>query len=93
MSATTSTSTLDRASVERIVRDIVLRQVCPSDGTATRGTASRDGAARGTPNLVVSISARHCHLTDEHVEILFGSGAKLTPLKPLYQDGFYAKKL
>jgi propanediol utilization protein len=44
----------------------------------------------GKPNLVVSISARHCHLTDEHVEILFGPGAKLIPEKPLYQDGFYA---
>ena len=39
---------------------------------------------------MVSISARHCHLTDEHVEILFGPGHKLTPAKPLYQDGFYA---
>jgi propanediol utilization protein len=29
-------------------------------------------------------------LTDEHVEILFGPGHKLTPEKPLYQDGFYA---
>jgi putative phosphotransacetylase len=38
----------------------------------------------------VSVSARHVHLTDEHVEILFGPGAKLTPMKPLYQDGFYA---
>ena len=42
------------------------------------------------PNLVVSISARHCHLTDEHVETLFGPGHKLTPMKDLYQDGFYA---
>ncbi len=42
------------------------------------------------PNLVVSISARHCHLTDEHVETLFGPGHKLTPMKELYQDGFYA---
>ena len=40
--------------------------------------------------LAVSVSARHCHLTDEHVEILFGAGRKLTPMKPLYQDGFYA---
>jgi propanediol utilization protein len=40
--------------------------------------------------LVVSISARHCHLTDEHVEILFGPGHTLTPEKPLYQDGFFA---
>src|SRR6185437_13250684 len=45
---------------------------------------------KGAPELVVSISARHCHLTDEHVEILFGPGRKLTPEKNLYQDGFYA---
>ena len=42
------------------------------------------------PNLVVSISARHIHLTDEHVEKLFGPGKKLTPEKGLYQDGFFA---
>ena len=40
--------------------------------------------------LVVSISARHIHLTDAHVETLFGPGATLTPMKPLYQDGFFA---
>ena len=55
---------------------------------------SRGGAAKASrseaPNLVVSISARHCHLTDEHVETLFGPGSKLTPMKDLYQDGFYA---
>ena len=42
------------------------------------------------PKLVVSISARHCHLTDDHVERLFGKGRTLTPHKDLYQDGFYA---
>ena len=42
------------------------------------------------PNLVVSISARHCHLTDQDVETLFGQGRTLTPMKDLYQDGFYA---
>lgn len=47
---------------------------------------------RVDPNsrLLVSISARHVHLTDEHVEKLFGPGKKLTPEKDLYQDGFYA---
>ncbi|MGC4005392.1 MAG: PduL/EutD family phosphate acyltransferase [Pirellulales bacterium] len=49
-----------------------------------------DAAPPGVPKLVVSISARHCHLTDEHVETLFGKGRKLTPEKNLYQDGFYA---
>jgi propanediol utilization protein len=66
---------LDRTAVERIVREIVL---------------ARTSAPPATPNLVVSISARHCHLTDEHVEKLFGPGRKLTPMKDLYQDGFYA---
>ena len=47
-------------------------------------------SAAAKPELVVSISARHVHLTDEHVEILFGAGHTLTPMKPLYQDGFYA---
>ena len=66
---------IDRASVEQIVREIVLAQV---------------GGPPGKPNLVVSISARHVHLTDEDVETLFGAGHKLTPMKDLYQDGFYA---
>lgn len=42
------------------------------------------------PKLVVSISARHLHLTDADVETLFGAGHKLTPMKDLYQEGFYA---
>ncbi len=75
----TASPAIDRAIIERIVRQVV--------------TAAANGApakAAPQPNLVVSISARHVHLTDEHVEILFGPGRKLTPGKPLYQDGFYA---
>jgi propanediol utilization protein len=76
-----SAPAIDRSAIERIVRQIVLHHV-GAGGTAV--------APKYEPNLVVSISARHVHLTDEHVEILFGPGAKLAPLKPLYQDGFYA---
>jgi len=68
-------ATLDRARIEQVVREIVL---------------DRTQLADGAPNLVVSISARHLHLTDEHVETLFGPGHTLTPMKDLYQDGFYA---
>jgi putative phosphotransacetylase len=71
--------TIDRADIERIVRDVVSRQF-----------SARDGHAKPNP-LVVNISARHVHLTDEHVRILFGK-AELEPIKPLYQDGFYAAK-
>jgi putative phosphotransacetylase len=78
-----SNTTLDRAALEQIVRQIVLGQ---------KSIPAKPAAAPvdNWPNLVVSISARHCHLTDEHVEILFGPGHKLTPEKNLYQDGFYA---
>ncbi|HWB00833.1 MAG TPA: phosphate propanoyltransferase [Pirellulales bacterium] len=75
MSAILTATHLDRAAIERIVRQIVTARL-PSDVRV--------------PNLAVSVSARHCHLTDEHVEVLFGKGAKLTPMKNLYQDGFYA---
>jgi putative phosphotransacetylase len=66
---------IDRATVEQIVRQIVLAQV---------------GGPPGRPNFVVSVSARHVHLTDEHVETLFGQGATLTVMKDLYQEGYFA---
>jgi propanediol utilization protein len=73
---------LDRAAIERIVRQIVLQQPLSSQGNGQSDSRK--------PELVISISARHVHLTDEHVEILFGAGHTLTPMKSLYQDGFFA---
>ena len=40
--------------------------------------------------ILVETSARHAHLTAEHVEILFGKGATLTKKKDLSQPGQYA---
>ena len=77
-------SGLDRSSVERIVREIVLASIGQVPSQAARQPRGAE------PKLVVSISARHCHLTDEHVEKLFGPGRTLTPMKNLFQDGFYA---
>jgi len=68
-------SPINRSVVEQIVREIVLAQV---------------GGPEGKPELVVSVSARHVHLTDEDVETLFGAGHTLTVMKDLYQEGFYA---
>jgi putative phosphotransacetylase len=81
-----SAQSLDRGTIEQIVRQIVLQQT----GAERTGGNATTSQPTSQPNLVVSISARHCHLTDEHVEILFGPGHTLTPEKPLYQDGFYA---
>ena len=69
---------IDRLAIERIVREVI------SNGVADRNPTPKRG------ELVVSISARHCHLTDADVETLFGPGKTLTPMKDLYQDGFYA---
>lgn len=45
------------------------------------------------PNpLVVNVSARHCHLTPEAVEVLFGKGRQLTVHKWLYQEGQFAAR-
>jgi putative phosphotransacetylase len=40
--------------------------------------------------LLVNVSARHCHLTPQAVETLFGKGRTLTPKKWLYQKDQFA---
>ncbi len=69
-----------RAVIEHWVRQAVyqrLGKVLPAQATA--------------PNpLVVNVSARHCHLTQEAVEALFGKDHHLTPVKMLYQEGQFA---
>ncbi len=71
-----------RGDVERVVRDVLLKHF----------ETSRSGA-RPKPNpLLVNISARHVHLSPEHLEVLFGKGAQLEVQKDLYQDGYFAAK-
>ena len=40
--------------------------------------------------VLVEISARHVHVSEEHLELLFGKGYKLTPKKDLSQPGQFA---
>lgn len=40
--------------------------------------------------VLVEISARHVHVSEEHLAVLFGEGYKLTPKKDLSQPGQYA---
>lgn len=76
-----ATSDLTRAAVEQVVRDVLLRHLAGG------------APARPKPNpLLVNISARHVHLSPEHLEVLFGKGAQLEIQKDLYQTGYYAAK-
>ena len=40
--------------------------------------------------VLVETSARHVHLTEEDIEVLFGKGATLTHKKDLSQPGQFA---
>ena len=76
----TTINTIDRSVIEQVVRRM-LRE--PGGGESAESNTSHG-------DLKVNVSARHVHLSDEHVEQLYGPGHKLTPMKWLYQDGFYA---
>jgi propanediol utilization protein len=69
---------VDRARVEDLVRQALLRHL-PAGAQAL-----------GAPRLIANISARHCHLDQGALDALFGAGAELTVLKPLYQAGAFA---
>jgi len=75
---------VERSWIEQIVRDIVQNRL---NGLPGQSPIPSDC---GRPELVVGVSIRHIHLTDEHVELLFGKGAKLTPMRTLYQEWAYA---
>lgn len=74
-----SAHAIDRSAVEQIVRRVLHDRFAPAD--------PRTGYR---PRLLVNISARHIHVTQEDLETLYGPGAKLTPHKMLYQDGEFA---
>src|SRR5437867_6798187 len=73
-------ATLHRAVVEHMVRHAVYQRLA----------RPLPRVASGPNALVVNVSARHCHLTQEAVEALFGKGHQLTVWKSLYQEGQFA---
>lgn len=75
-------ASVDRGRVEALVREALKSRLPPHPV---------DSIAPGrAPRLIANISARHCHLDGAALEALFGKGAELTVLKPLYQVGAFA---
>jgi putative phosphotransacetylase len=60
--------------VERLVREVVNSVLQQQDPL----------------QIPIGISARHLHITQTHLEVLFGNGATLTKLKDLPQPGEFA---
>jgi propanediol utilization protein len=83
----TLTATASRDQIEQMVRAILRRQIAPADGVGVGDGKAREGFR---PHVVANISARHCHLTQADVDILFGAGYRLTPMKTLYQSTDFA---
>lgn len=72
-----STGSIERAAVERIVRQVALEYL----------GRERNG---GAPALVVQTSSRHMHVCRADMDVLFGPGTELTPDRDLYQEGNFA---
>ena len=69
----------------KTISEIVSRVVA-SVNAGTSVSSQLDG------DIPVGVSNRHIHLTREHLDVLFGAGYELTPLKDLSQPGQYACK-
>src|SRR3954453_2782201 len=86
---------LDRREVEGLVREVLTQRLRGSitPPPSEERYASYTPASGGPPHpLVVNVSARHMHVSQENLEILFGPGAKLTKMKDLYQQGEFASE-
>jgi len=90
---------------EKELIDIITHRIIAqlSNNVDTNGLACAACAGRSCPNgarlcngqarqgkIPVGISARHVHITQEHLEKLYGKGHQLTVYAALYQPGAFA---
>ena len=94
-----TTQRLNRPDVERLVREVLTQRLrdrragVVAPPPAEQRYAAMPREAGGPPHpLVVNVSARHMHVTQQDLEALFGPGSKLTKLKDLYQQGEFASE-
>lgn len=78
-----------RQQIEQAVRQVLRKQLAEA---GSQRAAVGESANEGPNPLVVNVSARHVHVTQEHLELLFGPGSQLTKLRGLYQSGEFASE-
>src|SRR5262245_61383181 len=86
---------MDERLIETIVNQVAERLIAAGTAKNAASPASSDDLITDeirAGKVLVNISARHIHLTSEHVEQLFGAGAQLKPMRPLHQPGEFASE-
>jgi len=73
---------------EKLINDIVNKVVANFESTKSGNQNNTSFDA----DIPLGVSNKHIHLTQEHVELLFGAGYQLTKIKDLAQPGQYACK-
>lgn len=84
---------MDERLIDMIVQRVLERVATPSPQPATVADSSElvtDAIRAG--RIPIGVSARHVHLSQEHLAILFGRDAQLTVLRPLMQVGEFASE-
>lgn len=77
-------------TIDEIIREAVMQEIA-----ATQKRQNNQSSVQQKQNnreIPVGISARHLHITQEHLEILFGDGATLTFKKELMGGQFAANE-
>ncbi|MFT3788246.1 MAG: phosphate propanoyltransferase [Tepidisphaeraceae bacterium] len=91
--AATLNRVLNRAEVESLVRTVLREKLAGRINPPMQAGGMYSAPSGGPPHpLVVNVSARHMHVTEADLAVLFGPGAKLTKLKDLYQQGEFASE-
>ncbi len=79
---------MEKDVIEKLVREVVDELAIPG-----KTNTSRPNPVRTSGECIpVSVSNRHLHISQEHLELLFGKGYQLQNLKDLSQPGQYAAK-
>lgn len=77
---------MDEKELSQIISEVIREYENKTNESSKNFQSLNDG------DIPVGVSNRHIHLTQEHLDILFGPGYELTKLKDLSQPGQYACK-
>lgn len=85
----------DQAIIDTITRK-VLEQIAGEQGCSGCALRVCDAGKRACDDAIsqdkipVGVSARHAHVSQVHLDVLYGKGHQLATLAPLYQPGAFA---